>query len=272
MARIDLRTVCRLASLVGLFSAIASCGGPRHNGTIVDPLATPDGFCTQWAKNACNATVVKDCQATSADACIATQKSFCLGIVPASGYSSKLAKACLTAVKDAYADGKLTVAERNTVVRLGAPCDQLSKGPGIAGSDCQDNTDCDTTIGLRCLMPEASDAGTSSFGTCEVPVIVGGGYPCTQPNQVCTEGFFCISGNCLAGKSLNDACSADQPCQTTFKCETSVCVSKADTGSSCSTDNDCKTDMCIKGVGSSTGVCANEEPLTVIDQFCENLR
>src|SRR5882672_6613871 len=92
-----------------------------------DPLATRTGFCTAWAENACQSAVLDDCSSPSAEACQSTQSDFCLGIIPES-YSSKHAKECLAAVKAAYKDGDLTGDELAVVIKLGAPCDQLSKG------------------------------------------------------------------------------------------------------------------------------------------------
>jgi hypothetical protein len=261
---------CLFLAFVG--AAPAACSGARENSAIVDPLASTDGFCGQWAKNACSKDVIANCAAQSVDSCVATQKSFCMSILPSDGYSPKFAVPCLRAVKDAYLEARLNATERETVLRLGAPCDKLIKGPGGVGSPCSRDADCNTLESLACVTKG------SSGGTCQVPQVVGGGFSCALPQQTCATGFFCDGINCLARRQLDDPCTLELPCAEDLKCPaepdggSGFCVAKAEIGGSCSDDQDCKSSICAKSASASTGVCTAEIILRADDQICGNLR
>ena len=265
--RVSNRWLGLLMALVGA----TACSGAREGSGVVNPLASTEGFCTQWAKNACSKDVLANCAAQNVEACVETQKSFCVSILPSSGYSSKFAAPCLKAVKDAYTDARLNAEEREAVLRLGAPCDKLIQGPGGVGSTCSRDADCNTLENLACVTK------TSAGGTCQVPQEVGGGFACAQPQQTCAMGFFCDGTNCLARRQLDDACTLDLPCAEDLKCPaadggSAVCVAKADVGGSCAGDDDCKSNICAKSASASTGVCTAEIILRADDQICGNLR
>src|SRR5688572_8067788 len=81
----------------------AGCSGTEEPP---DPLRNSAGFCREWAKAACQSSVVENCDTVTED-CIDAQSAFCETIVP-ENYSSRKAAACLSAVKSAYRDAKLT--------------------------------------------------------------------------------------------------------------------------------------------------------------------
>ena len=116
-------------SAILLVCLAAGCSSTKDGPGKTDPYVDVGAFCTQWGKAACNKDVVSNCSASDVDACVASQKEYCLGLVSPSGYSSQYAKQCILAVHDAYADAKLTADEYKIVTSLGAPCDQLEKGP-----------------------------------------------------------------------------------------------------------------------------------------------
>jgi hypothetical protein len=260
-----------LGLLFLLTATAAACSGARE-GSNVDPLSSTEGFCTQWAKNACSKAVLASCAAQSVEGCVSTQKSFCLSILPSAGYSPKFAAPCLQAVKVAYSEARLNADARETVLRLGPPCDKLIQGPGGVGSPCSRDADCNTLESLACVSK-----GTSG-GTCQVPQQVGGGFSCALPQQTCAPGFFCDGANCLAARQLDDPCSASEPCSQELKCPidsdggSAFCVAKAEIGGSCSSDDDCKSMICAKSASASTGVCTADIILRADDQICGNLR
>ena len=125
------------------FALLTSCAAKKGPDTKLDDVP---GFCSEWASNACNDTVVKDCGTTTA-ACVQAQQTFCESIVPAAKYSSAEAPDCLKAVSAAYKDGQLTADERNTVLRIGNECAKILSGPGAADAACSADSDCDRSAG-----------------------------------------------------------------------------------------------------------------------------
>src|SRR4051812_43208610 len=121
------------------FTLPVGCKGEEE--TPPDPLAEPSGFCDAWADNACQQVVLDACQADTKDDCLSMQSDFCQQIIP-KNYSSQHASECLKAVQSAYQDANLTADELAVVLKLGAPCDQLSKGTKTDGESCKKNDDC----------------------------------------------------------------------------------------------------------------------------------
>ena len=239
-----------------------------------DPLATRVGFCKAWAENACQPTVLEDCNVPSAEDCQDKQSDFCLGIIPES-YTSKLAKQCLAAVKAAYKDGDLTAEELAIVIKLGAPCDQLSKGIASEGESCEKNDDCNTAGGFSCVIkPGATD------GTCGMPEEVGGGDACDGPAQVCEAGYFCDGENCIAyKKTVTGVCEGDFQCKPEDHCvadptdeTTSNCQARADLSDDCTSDQDCQSGYCAIAQDAASGKCANKIRLSLNEPLCDNLR
>jgi hypothetical protein len=239
-----------------------------------DPLARRTGFCEAWAHNACQPLVVEDCN-TSAEDCEATQSDFCLSIIPENYYSSKHATECLGAVKAAYKDGDLTAAELSIVIKLGAPCDKLSKGTSQDGESCEKNDDCDTAGGFTCVIK----LGAAS-GTCAEPQEVGPGEACDGPAQVCGEDNFCNGENCVAYKKTGAACEADYQCKPEDHCvidatvdpPAGTCEVRAEASADCSSDDDCQSHLCMVASGNTEGKCASLIRLSLNEPLCDNLR
>ncbi len=233
------------------------------------PYATPDGFCTKWAQAACNKTVVADCGADSADVCVTAQQSFCLGLVQ-SGYAPKYGPDCVSAVKAAYADAKLTKTEYELVRRLGGVCATVLSGPGGQDASCSSNADCDTLSGLSCVI------APGGAGSCQTPELVSGGNTCGQPQQVCDTGFYCNGSNCIADAAQGASCGADVPCADGLGCEgtagSETCQSLGAVGSACASDAECASNICAIASGASSGVCEDTVILSQIDPVCASLR
>jgi hypothetical protein len=239
-----------------------------------DPLATRDGFCEAWAQNACQPKVLEACNTPAARDCKSRQTDFCLGIIP-ENYSSKRATTCLSTVKAAYQDADLTADELAVVIKLGAPCDELSLGTSADGESCSKNDDCDTTSGFTCIVKLGA-----SHGTCGKPEAMGPGEPCDGPNQVCGNGNFCNGENCVAYKITGAKCSGDFQCSPHDHCAldtaktppASTCEVRADLSADCAGDEDCQTDFCVVPSGEAVGKCASTIRLSINEPLCDNLR
>lgn len=235
-----------------------------------DPLAKPEGFCDAWAERACQDDVIEFCNAKSAAACRATQSEFCLSIVP-SNYVPSHAEACLNAVQDAYADASLNADELAIVLRLAAPCDQLSRGIRTGGQSCSVDTDCDTAGGFSCIKKLGK-----SQGVCAEPEEVAAGEACDGASEVCKPGYFCNGENCVAYKKTGASCEGDYQCKLTDHCvieadaDTGTCTLRADRNEPCTRDADCQSGYCAPGTPENT--CASTIRLSRNEPLCENLR
>jgi hypothetical protein len=266
--------VCFCVALAA--ASTGACSSERDAPIKANPLATTDGFCTKWAEDACNETVVANCSATDAEACQAPQKAFCLEVVPSNGYSPDFAQECLDAVKTAYADAKLTREELGVVLQLGEPCDKLIKGAGEDGALCTDRSDCNTLAELECVKKAGEETGT-----CRIPRPVGGGFSCIEPDELCDDGFYCDGDNCLARKAEGRACASDDECVLEARCDvvtdldagtsTGTCVPRAELAQPCTQDADCKSNICTIGAAGS-GRCVREVILSGSEPLCDNLR
>jgi len=239
-----------------------------------DPLASRSGFCEAWAANACQANVVENCNANSVDDCKSTQSDFCLSILPES-YSAKHASACLSAVKDAYKDASLSPDDIAVVIRLSAPCDQLSKGTVAEGASCETNDECNTAGGLICVIKPGS-----ASGTCATPEEVDGGLPCDGDAQVCADGFYCDGANCIAHKKTGKACDsgADYECTPEDHCVTATdatagtCDPRLALNEACAADAECASGYCAIAPKDTMGECASTIVLSRLEPLCSNLR
>ncbi len=254
-------------SSILLLCLAAGCSSSKAGPGSHDPYGDVGSFCQQWGKAACNSKVVANCSASNTDACIATQKEYCLTLVAPSGYSSQNAQQCIKAVHDAYADAQLTADEYKVVTSLGAPCDQLEKGPGASGDPCTDDSNCNTLDGLHCVLRPGD-----TTGTCYKPEVQQGGYPCSQPQQTCVTDFYCENGVCTHGQDVTATCSDAQPCVSTAQCVSGSCVAKGATTASCSQDSDCISNICAKAAGSTSGVCVDKIILGPTEPLCNHLR
>ncbi|HXK17601.1 MAG TPA: hypothetical protein VNG33_07355 [Polyangiaceae bacterium] len=237
-----------------------------------DPLASRTGFCSAWAANACNAKVVENCNAQSVEDCKAAQSDFCLGVIP-EAYTSKHATACLDAVKTAYADASLSSAELAIVLKLGDPCDKLSKGTSVDGESCTENADCNTAGGLTCVIK----LGAAS-GTCHTPEEVGGGERCKGDAQVCADGFYCNGVNCVASAESGEDCQGDYECTPENHCvtptdaTTGTCEARLALNDSCTADAECASGYCAIAPKDTMGGCASTIVLSRLEPLCLNLR
>ncbi len=264
---VEEQTPMKALSSILLLCFAAGCSGAQAGPGAQDPYRDVGSFCEQWGKAACNSKVVANCSAASADACVAAQKEYCLTLVSPSGYSSKYAKQCISAVHDAYADATLTSDEYKLVTSLAAPCDQLEKGPGAEGDTCSDDSGCNTLEGLHCVIRPGD-----SSGTCYKPKIQSGGFPCDQPDETCAANYYCDGSNCLASKAVGAACSATQPCVDAAQCVSGTCQAKAAKSAACSGNSDCQSDICAIAAGSQSGVCVDTIILSPTDPICTHLR
>jgi hypothetical protein len=257
----------RLPWLLFIFGAVAASCGTKEGNPPPDPLANRGGFCGQWGKVACSAQVQKDCAASSAEKCIDAQDLYCRQIVDSDAYSPEFAEQCLEAVKAAYADARLTAEELGVVTKLAEPCDKLLTGAGVTGDACSRDFDCDTHANLRCVLRPTGE------GTCQEPVEVEGGFPCTSAEQVCKTGLYCDGTNCLARKAEGAACDTVALCREDLKCEGTpgTCVARAGNAEDCANDADCVSNICAKSTGVATGKCVNDIILQPTNPLCDNL-
>ena len=190
-------------------------------------------------------------------------------------YSSEHATECLNAVKAAYEDADLTAEELQIVIKLGAPCDQLSKGTSSDGESCSSNDECDTTTGFSCVAKLGA-----SKGTCVKPEKVEAGEACDGPAQVCGDGYFCTGENCVVYKKTGGTCEGDYQCKVEDHCviddttdpATGTCEVRAKVSAACVKDDDCQSHYCVVASGETEGLCASLIRLSQREPLCENLR
>ena len=252
----------RHIALFFCFAAAAAASCSSEDG-VPD---TPDEFCGEFAEAACNSEVVQACQAADASACRESQVAFCLGQLPASGFSGDAAESCLDAVESAYADADLDAAELGIVARFDAPCDRLVRGPGAQGATCTDRRDCDATAGFQCVL-----AGEAT-GTCQRPVLTGPGEECSTVGAVCTEGFYCDGSHCIAGESVGEACVAHEQCGASGYCGLlSECEARLPVRSPCGFDEQCASGLCYR-LTATEQVCTDRVRLSLSEPLCDDLR
>ena len=269
---------CIFAPMTKLLTGLAflfvlsplACSGEKEEPP--NPLATRSGFCKSWAEGACPKAVVDACNASAVDDCVGTQSDFCLGILP-ENYDSKHAKTCLAAVKAAYRDANLTAEEIQVVLKLAAPCDQLSKGSTTAGDTCTDNAECNTVSGYACVVKLGA-----TEGTCQIPEEVDPGQTCDGPSQVCGEGNYCNADNCVAYKGTGRPCDGDFQCAPEDSCIISVegapgeCTARAELNDPCASDADCQSQYCVIEAGKTLGECASMIRLSRSEPLCDTLQ
>jgi hypothetical protein len=256
------------SSLLALsISVSVAIGSPACSSDDDEGPDTPSRFCERWASAACSTEAVSACQAADPDDCRTSQAAFCLGQLPASGFSGERAGECVDAVEAAYEDADLTAEELATVLRFAAPCDGLVKGPSNAGEECTARSDCDAPAGFDCVFK-----GGSTEGSCQIPVSVGPGQDCTAPDAVCGVGFYCNGENCIAGERVGEACTSSAQCGTNAYCGlTSVCEARRDVNSPCGFDEQCATGLCY-AFSPSEQVCTDRVRLSRSEPICADLR
>jgi len=232
-----------------------------------DPPETASSFCERWAEAACNRDVVSTCQAASEDDCLTSQAAFCTAQLPSGEFSGARSDQCINAVRDAYADSDITADEISTVLRLGAPCDQLVRGPRAEGESCTTRKDCDAPDGYECIIK-----GLATTGICEQPVITGPGQDCSEPNAICTDGFYCNGDNCIAGERIGDECTSHVQCGGAGYCGlTSRCEARLPINSNCGFDEQCDSGICYT-FSATERVCVDRLRLSRTEPICQDLR
>ncbi len=255
---------------LGLLTLTLPLGCSSEDDT-PDPLAKRDGFCEAWAKSACQQTVVDACDSRSVDDCIEAQSEYCLGLIP-EVYGSKHAKECLAAVKAAYKDADLTSDELQIVLKLGAPCHQLSQGIADEGDTCERADDCNTSAGFTCVTKLGA-----AQGSCEKPTEIPAGDDCSGDADVCAEGYYCNGDNCVTRKATGKACDGDYQCKVTDRCvfeeegEPGVCTARVALNDPCTADDDCQSHLCVIESGATEGECASRIRLSRSEPLCDHL-
>ena len=255
-----------LLSLVSPLAALSCSDEPP------DPLDSADGFCTEWGKNACSKAVLTDCQATEAN-CEDQQKQYCLDRVSDVKYTRTGAEECLEFIRDAYRDQALELDELNAFMSLGEPCDLLLAGNGDVGDECNDTADCDTTVGLKCVIKSGE-----TRGQCHEPRPVGGGSKCSDAAAVCDSGFYCDGKNCIAKSIIDEECTEDVPCDETSRCvmeadaETGNCEPKLGIGDDCETKDQCASGICDRNADEEVGLCVEFLELDRRVDMCDEFR
>lgn len=255
-----------------LLATVAACSAGKKKGPGAgvpdDPLADPEVLCEEWGARACNDRVVSTCLAASTDDCVQSQKAFCLQIVP-DEYTTETAEACLNVVRNAYEDATLTSTEFGIVVNGGGACSFIEESSSGEGGRCIDDDDCQGD--LRCVIRPGDEEGV-----CLVPDVVGGGFSCSEPNQICDTGFYCDGTNCLARRGAGESCSDVVKCLEGFACEGApgeeICLVRGQIGNVCVFNSECLSGICFKSSGSGDGLCADEIILSGAAALCQNLR
>ncbi|MFC1641562.1 hypothetical protein ACFL5O_02560 [Myxococcota bacterium] len=238
------RTFLFLAVLAAACSSSDDDSSNRAN-----PLSAPYGLCDAWAHGACNDLVVQRCIASSPEACVATQLEFCLGRVAEKGlrepFDVAQSKACVAGVRDAYSDAVLTAAERETVLKLGEPCDSLQGVESPGGGNLRS-----------------------------------GGQRCTGADDVCAEGNYCDGEHCIQRPGDGEECCEAEgtcdplvPCQEAFLCVgeegEQKCQARRGLRESCSKDEECAQDLFCSS--DKDGKCTPESALNANDPICGDL-
>jgi hypothetical protein len=243
----------------------SGCSGSQPGpGAEEDRYRTESAFCAEWAKAACNEDVVAACNG-SRSGCLETQESACRVLVPI-GYASDEAQVCLDAVEDAYADARLDADELEIVLKLGGDCSTLVDGGRSEGESCTNSFECNGVDGFECVV-KAGDAE----GTCQEPIVVGGGRDCTADEAICEDDFYCDGENCIERSREDDACTSDETCEVGLRCDSveGVCLAKVANAMSCASNDECASGICI---GTTNKVCASTVVLTVESSLCDALR
>lgn len=257
-----------IGPLVLVLSSACSSGeeGPGANTSTTQTRAA---FCTEWGKRACSDNVVEFCQASSVEGCQAAQTAFCLTLVPDT-YAADNARVCLDAVEAAYLDADLDSEELLTVRQLGEPCNQLVHGPGGVNATCNVDADCNGPRGLVCVVKGGA-------GTCQEPEVVDGGFDCSEPQQVCEDGFYCNTENCVAYRRLGANCSSDSECGPEAYCDIvppatqNVCIGRGSVGDACQTGRECVSQICLE-LANGNSSCLNRVRLSPSEPLCDDLR
>lgn len=270
------RFALRLAIVFSL-AATASCANGEEPKEETGRTAwTLETFCAAKARAECSKVVVTKC-AGSESSCVSVRTDDCIATAPVDvKVRVNAVDACLGSVTDAYADAKLTAAERSTV---DAACREVWSGPGRAKAHCDHDYDCDREVGFRCIIP--LDYPDQAKGECKKPRIVSSGESCDSPSDVCSDESYCDSNtkSCALRRAEGQTCHPWlQPCAEGLTCPgvnpfaAMSCVAGRAAGVACGKDADCASAFCLKGVKQAEGTCATEVTLSPLDAICASFK
>jgi hypothetical protein len=258
------------------FALVASACGRGRNTDTTPELAYPteSSFCTALASAECNDAVVQACYGSD-ETTLEDDRARCSTAREAQCNPKKLpyhpeqAEPCLDAREAGLADAVWTHAELDAV---DAACSPVFSKAGPDGAVCKTKDDCDTTLGLDCIVKLGS-----LQGVCGAPKVVGGGEDCTDPVNVCGPGFYCDPkvSHCLAQPQENDACSDAAPCASDFYCTASdagTCELKTKNGLKCAEDRLCAGGYCLGATEEMEGICSSTLPLQITSATCAPYR
>lgn len=270
--------------ILGGLSAVLSCalapgcggGGESETGDPTPTYAYPteESFCEAVAKAECADTVVMACYGSD-DTTLADDTASCVSAragrcnpdhLP---YHPERAEACVSARGAAIGDA---VWSHDDLAAVEKACLPVFSKEQTEGAVCSASTDCDATLGLRCVVKLGS-----LQGVCATPVEVTGGESCADPAEVCAAGFYCDPkvSHCLANPEEGEACSAAAPCAADFYCtdaDAGKCVAKTKNGLDCDTDAICAGGFCVGATGDVPGKCSSTLPLQITSTSCDAYR
>jgi hypothetical protein len=265
------RMLVGIAALSSAFGMAIGCGGSETTELPPSPYATEAGFCQKLAEASCTKAVVQNCY-LSDDATLEADTKTCRqqAARPAAcnpngyAYRQEGAEACIQAVGQAYADGKLTVDE---IEAAGEACLAVYSGGKGPNAECDFDHECSHATGLSCVVKTSVDDTTGEvihLGTCQEAELKTGGQKCGAINAVCDEGYYCTSADqiCAEGPGVDDACSELVPCGSDALCVNEICEAKKGNGSSCEGHAECAGGFCIKSSGATSGTCGSILPLS----------
>jgi hypothetical protein len=270
-----------LWALILLGLAAAACAAPTDlpEDPSANSIATLEEFCHARAEAECSPAVVNACQSGSTEACVAARESVCRSAAPQGArYVAKNAPACVSLVKDVFATATLTAEEVRAISKA---CDAaVFAGPGEVRAPCTASIDCDSALGLDCMLPLGAPAG--STGKCLVPKLVSSGSPCDGEAERCQDGMFCdeVTRVCVPAAPVGQPCQQSEPasCQPGSQCMGSgimgppSCVALAQAGSACTSDADCANGLCDRPAASGNGTCTPSVQLVSIGASCQGFR
>lgn len=268
---------CFVLAIGSLVFATTSCatGDPEPEPT-EKTAWTLESFCAARARAECSKTVVTKC-AKDEPSCVERRSEACTASAPVDVRIRQIAvDPCLASVRDAYADGKLTSAERTT---NDAACVEVWSGAGRAKAACDHDYDCDRDEGFRCIIP--LDYPDKAKGECKKPRIVASGEECGNPSDVCAADSYCnaTTKSCTLKRQDGQTCHPWlEPCMDGLTCPGSnpfskpSCFKGRPAGVACGKDADCEDAFCLKGVKQAEGTCALEVTLSPLDAICASFK
>lgn len=245
----DYRTT-RLAITGGLLAAAGTvlgsgCGGGGDTTTLA-------GFCQALATADCSNALVIACYGANdstfdADLqqCIRARSATSVCNPSGLPYNAEFADGCISAHEQVYQATQLDPTAFDLLRQNCAPV--FNKG-GKVGTKCVEDTDCDVSGGLYCVVHQGK--GATTVGTCQEPVPTMAGEKCTDPAAQCADGLFCQeAGYCVASPSAGDICGPGIKCEMGYFCDPdqNACVKQFSDTAPCNADDNCAGGFCVGG-------------------------